>query len=83
MQEIIGIFGGAFDPIHKGHVDVIRYINNLNLVQEIQIIPNFQSPHNKNIQIHESHRLQMIELAFKKFKNISTLDKFSETIESV
>ena len=70
MEGIIGIFGGAFDPIHKGHVEAIRHINNLNLVQEIQIIPNYQSPHNKNIQIHESHRLKMIELAFKKSKNI-------------
>ena len=70
MIKRLGIFGGAFDPIHKGHTQLLKYISDLEIIDEIQVIPNYASPHNKDIQADEKHRLKMLEIAFKGLKNI-------------
>ena len=70
MIKRLGIFGGAFDPVHKGHTQSIKYINDLKIIDEIQVIPNYASPHNKDIQTDDKHRLKMLEIAFKELKNI-------------
>ena len=74
MIKRLGIFGGAFDPVHKGHTQSLKYISDLKIIDEIQVIPNYSSPHNKNIQIDEKHRLKMLEIAFKELKNIKLND---------
>ena len=74
MIKRLGIFGGAFDPVHKGHTQSLKYISNLKIIDEIQVIPNYASPHNKDIQTDEKHRLKMLEIAFKELKNIKLND---------
>ena len=74
MIKRLGIFGGAFDPVHKGHTQSLKYINDLKIIDEIQVIPNYASPHNKDIQTEEKHRLKMLEIAFKEIKNIKLND---------
>jgi len=70
MIKRLGIFGGAFDPVHKGHTLSLKFINDLKIVDEVHVIPNFASPHDKNIQSSGSHRLKMLEMAFNEFENI-------------
>ena len=74
MIKRLGIFGGAFDPVHKGHTQSLKYISDLKIIDEIQVIPNYASPHNKDIQTNEKHRLKMLEIAFKEIKNIKLND---------
>ena len=74
MIKRLGIFGGAFDPVHKGHTQSLKYITDLKIIDEIQVIPNYASPHNKEIQTDEKHRLKMLEIAFKEIKNIKLND---------
>ena len=74
MIKRLGIFGGAFDPIHKGHTQLLKYISDLKIIDEIQVIPNYASPHDKVIQADEKHRLKMLEIAFKGLKNIKLND---------
>ena len=74
MIKRLGIFGGAFDPVHKGHTQSLKYISDLKIIDEIQVIPNYASPHNKDIQTEEKHRLKMLEIAFKEIKNIKLND---------
>ena len=74
MIKRLGIFGGAFDPVHKGHTQSLKYISDLKIIDEIQVIPNYASPHNKDIQTDEKHRLKMLEIAFKQSKNIKLND---------
>ena len=74
MIKRLGIFGGAFDPVHKGHTQSLKYINGLKIIDEIQVIPNYASPHNKDIQTDEKHRLKMLDIAFKEIKNIRLND---------
>ena len=74
MIKRLGIFGGAFDPVHKGHTQSLKYISDLKIIDEIQVIPNYASPHNKEIQTDEKHRLKMLEIGFKEIKNIKLND---------
>ena len=70
MIKRLGIFGGAFDPVHKGHTQSLKFINDLKIVDEVYVIPNFASPHDKDIRSSGSHRLKMLEMAFNEFENI-------------
>ena len=74
MIKRLGIFGGAFDPVHQGHTQSLKYISDLKIIDEIQVIPNYASPHNKDIQTDEKHRLKMLKIAFKGLKNIKLND---------
>jgi len=74
MIKRLGIFGGAFDPVHKGHTQSLKYISDLKIIDEIQVVPNYASPHNKDIQIDEKHRLKMLEIALKEIENIKLND---------
>ena len=62
MTERLGIFGGAFDPVHIGHFEVINFISGLEIIDEIQIIPNYLSPHKKETLIGAAHRLSLIHI---------------------
>ena len=70
MINRLGIFGGAFDPVHKGHTQSLKFISDLKIIDEFQVIPNYASPHKKDIQTSEIHRLKMLEIALKEFENI-------------
>lgn len=70
MIKRLGIFGGAFDPVHKGHTQPLKFISDLKIIDEVHVIPNFASPHNKHIQSSGTHRLKMLEMAFNEFENI-------------
>jgi len=62
MLNKIVIFGGSFDPIHKGHIDIIRRL--LCEFDKVIVVPNFMSPHKKNHEYADAqHRLKMIEIA--------------------
>lgn len=58
------LFGGSFDPIHLGHIEVARASQAKLQAQEVIFIPAKQSPH-KNVEPSASpaDRLHMIALA--------------------
>lgn len=59
-----GIFGGAFDPPHNGHINLAREaIEQLNL-RRLMIIPTFESPHKAARAVSFDKRAEMCRLAF-------------------
>ena len=61
----IGILGGSFDPIHKGHLTLARESAKQFKLEKILFIPASQSPHKKRdfFQTPVPLRARMVELA--------------------
>ncbi|ADE19635.1 nicotinate-nucleotide adenylyltransferase [Mycoplasma crocodyli] len=84
----IAIFGGSFDPIHKGHTKIANWcINELEL-DKLIFIPAFKSPFktNRNL-VDQNHRIEMIKLVLPEKCEISDFELkrqgVSYTIETV
>lgn len=83
------LFGGSFDPIHNGHIQIA-----LNALKEMKadkviFIPNNKSK-NKTVIVNENHRLQMLKIALKDYKEFDISeyellnnDKVSYTIDTI
>jgi len=56
----IGLYGGSFDPITNGHINVI--INLLKYFDQVWIMPCYKSLAGKNL-VESKHRINMCEIA--------------------
>lgn len=66
--ERIALFGGTFDPVHHGHVEVLRSLMKSLLVDSIWVLPSPEPPHKRDVApTSYNHRLQMIRLALKEY----------------
>ncbi len=62
----IGIYGGAFNPVHKGHVKFAEEVKTKADLDKIIIMPSGVSPHKSSGGLIDSvHRLEMCRLAFE------------------
>lgn len=61
----IFLFGGAFDPIHNGHIQIAKEILQKFMPLEFFFIPSNNPPH-KNIFTPYKNRVEMLELALNK-----------------
>lgn len=75
MRDRIGIFGGSFDPVHNGHISVIKSFLNSHLLDRIRVLLTPYPPHKKSDQQSSyQHRLNMLEIAVKNLKNVDISD---------
>lgn len=58
------LFGGSFDPPHKGHVEIARTLLRQKLVDQVRLVPLRQHPLKKFVS-PDVHRLAMLQLAVK------------------
>jgi len=60
----VGIYGGTFDPVHNGHLEVARRVLQLFELDEIIFVPASVPPHKRNANITSAfHRFAMVALA--------------------
>ena len=69
------MFGGSFNPVHKGHVQLASaFIGQLSL-DRVLIVPSLIPPHKQvHDRIDPQHRLKMCELAFEHSEKIQVCD---------
>ena len=69
MRNKIGIFGGTFDPIHKGHLKALKnFIIRINPDKTL-VIPAGIPPHKKEATTSAEDRVNMIRTAIRDLNN--------------
>ena len=61
----IGIYGGSFNPIHRAHVEIVKFILEKMNLDKIIIIPVGKASHRADIMLSGELRKKMCELAFE------------------
>lgn len=71
----IGLFGGTFNPIHLGHIQIVREVKARFGLDKILIIPSALPPHKELDGVVDAEdRLEMIRLAFSDDPNFVISD---------
>lgn len=71
----VGIYGGAFAPIHKGHVEAAKAFMSQMWLDVLFIVPTGQSPHKEmDRSASNSDRLEMCRLAFEGVEGVIVSD---------
>ncbi|MCM1329458.1 MAG: nicotinate (nicotinamide) nucleotide adenylyltransferase, partial [Ruminococcus sp.] len=71
------VFGGSFDPVHNGHVNLVRQVRDGAGLDEIIIMPTGISPFKQNMEripASGAQRLEMCRLAFEGMAYVTVSD---------
>ncbi len=66
---MLGFYGGSFNPIHKGHIEIACFLLRSPKIEKICFTPVFKHPFNKSLADFD-RRVEMIKLAIKGSKNL-------------
>jgi nicotinate-nucleotide adenylyltransferase len=68
------IFGGSFDPVHLGHVEIVKKALKSLDIDKLIIMPNFLNPLKHSFSAPPQLRLNWLKKVFKNFKNVEISD---------
>lgn len=71
MIKKIGLFGGSFDPVHNGHLQIATAALQVCALDEILFIPSGKHPFGKIQKATQAHRLAMLEQAVAAYPQFS------------
>ncbi len=66
----LGVFGGSFDPVHLGHVGLVKQVREICRLDKVIVMPAAVSPFKTDIThkaVSGEDRLEMCRLAFEEF----------------
>lgn len=73
-KKKIAILGGAFNPIHVGHIQIAQFVlNTSRTFDEVWLMPCYNHMYNKEMASAE-HRLKMCEIAAEEDARIKVFD---------
>lgn len=67
------IFGGSFDPVHLGHIELVKKALKLN-IDKLIIMPNYLNPLKHNFSAPPKLRLKWLREVFKNMQNVKVSD---------
>ncbi|MBF0279809.1 MAG: nicotinate (nicotinamide) nucleotide adenylyltransferase [SAR324 cluster bacterium] len=74
MQPHYAIFGGSFNPIHRGHVAVVEHLLKLE-VDKVVVIPTSRSPFKLQEQLlPNALRMEMVRHTFQEWEKVIISD---------
>lgn len=73
MSSKIGIFSGTFDPVHSGHIKFALEALTRAGLDKVYFLPEAR-PRRKESVTHFAHRVAMLEIALKPYRNLEVLE---------
>ena len=71
----IGLFGGSFNPIHSGHINLAVSVMEKLMLDKVIFIPSGLAPHKSSSEYADSaDRLEMCRLATEEYENFEVSD---------
>jgi nicotinate-nucleotide adenylyltransferase len=71
----MALFGGTFDPIHRGHISMALRLTDALGLDEVILMPTFVPPHKiKDSLADAAHRLAMCRIAAQPYPKLSVSD---------
>ena len=74
QRQTLALFGGTFDPVHRGHVQTVSRLQQDLVIDQIRWILSAQPPHRNQPQATIEQRLDMLDLALEDFPNMVSDD---------
>jgi len=65
----IGIFGGTFNPIHNGHINIATHVKETLKLDVIYFVPSYQTP-DKQFSIEKISGLQRYNMIKNTIKSL-------------
>lgn len=70
-RKRIAIYGGTFDPVHVGHIEVAEKVSALFEIDELLFVPAQMAPHKLNSEVTPAiHRYAMLALATQEYDRL-------------
>jgi nicotinate-nucleotide adenylyltransferase len=67
----LGLFGGSFDPVHRGHLQLARAAQNAFHLERVLFIPARKPPHKKDRVVSPAaQRLRMLSIALRPYPGL-------------
>lgn len=75
MKQKIAVYGGGFDPIHNGHIEIVKILLEKYQMDKVYIVPTVIPPHKNGLVASIKDRIKMIFIAIDKLsRNIVVSD---------
>lgn len=69
-MAMLGFYGGTFDPIHQGHLQLALYVQQFCQLDQLQILPCHLPPHRAHPGVSSAHRSAMVQLAIAPYPQL-------------
>lgn len=66
-MRLVGVYGGSFDPIHNGHLQMAQEVLELLQLDELRFLPCHIPPHKKGLVATAEQRLEMLNCALETY----------------
>ncbi len=76
MRKKIAVYGGGFDPIHNGHIEIVDILLEKYKMDKVYIVPTAVPPHKSGLVASIKDRIKMIFLAVDKLSRKITVSDY-------